>query len=646
MRNSIPGPVDVSRFLTVIPGLCFDSLTVVGDLPGDDSCTRQPDTLTDGQVCAEGYTMDGGEVLNIEVLAELRTDVAPGTICPNQAEVDDGWSISRSEVLLAQVQDCSPGVPNVATTMTLSPTEGLQEGDSLTVSIVIANLSVDTADTAIQLTQELSPGVSNLVMTSPPPVGTWVWDDTIPPNGQLTYLLDQLEPGQAVGFEYTVDIDLTCLIDAHTWCSQAFTSSSWIDSNDPGPRGSDSGDGLPAEPTCSARIRAMGHTMVSTTKSITTPPPQSPGDPVTYRIVFENSGPCTAPNGTLRDDIPAELTNFDPVGGVTIDPPGPDNISSGPGSGANGEGLVNVVHLDVPGNGGKVAITVSAEAKDVPPCTAICNAGQWLFPWRTFFTDTNTVCQDVAASLDIAAAKSYQAPHDPVLKDDVVSYAIRLTNNGSPCDSPVGELIDDIPAGVAFDLASAQIQIVSDPGGKAVNVSPDPPAGAHGNGQVRIANIEIPDGATFELAYQVRADTAAGPPGICNQGFFTVSGPPFATTEVCYEVEPGDVDPPDTITGVRLTRKEYDVHVEGWDPDPNAASYSVYLVRSDPIDKTRILNANADGMSAHPDDIERLCQEVPSPSPSCVHADGVSVSPSCIFYQVVGVASDGLEGPN
>ncbi|MFC2174207.1 hypothetical protein ACFLU6_16555, partial [Acidobacteriota bacterium] len=105
-------------------------------------------------------------------------------------------------------------------------------------------------------------------------------------------------------------------------------------------------------------------------------------------------------------------------------------------------------------------------------------------------------------------------------------------------------------------------------------------------------------------------------------------------------------DMPDAITGLLLTRQGYDVHMEYWDPDSNAVSYSVYMVVSEPLNKIMITDANAYGMALFPNDIERLCREVSLPPPACVHPGGVSASPACIYYQVVGVAFNGMEGPN
>ena len=112
-------------------------------------------------------------------------------------------------------------------------------------------------------------GVTDFLMTYPPAVGSWNWDAGIGPNGELTLDLAQLTPGERVQFSYTVMVNYTCGTDSYRLCNVGFTTSDWINQMEPGPRGADSGDGLPYEPSCTPDITPEGANLVTVIKDYT-----------------------------------------------------------------------------------------------------------------------------------------------------------------------------------------------------------------------------------------------------------------------------------------------------------------------------------------------------------------------------------------
>ncbi|MCS6947163.1 MAG: hypothetical protein NZM12_06080, partial [Steroidobacteraceae bacterium] len=73
----------------------------------------------------------------------------------------------------------------------------------------------------------------------------------------------------------------------------------------------------------------------------------NPGDMLRYTITLIETGGAAALGVSVTDDIPANTSNF----AVNAIPPGATNVSTGAGTGAFGNGFLNVTGITVPANG-------------------------------------------------------------------------------------------------------------------------------------------------------------------------------------------------------------------------------------------------------------------------------------------------------
>jgi uncharacterized repeat protein (TIGR01451 family) len=94
-----------------------------------------------------------------------------------------------------------------------------------------------------------------------------------------------------------------------------------------------------------------------------------PGDTLRYTITLEESGGAAASNASVTDDIPANVTGFS----VVSTPAGSTNASTGGGTGANGNGYLNITGINVPANGTVSIVFDVTVAAGATPGTTIDN---------------------------------------------------------------------------------------------------------------------------------------------------------------------------------------------------------------------------------------------------------------------------------
>lgn len=93
-----------------------------------------------------------------------------------------------------------------------------------------------------------------------------------------------------------------------------------------------------------------------------------PGDALRYTITVTETASVSASGVSVTDDIPANVTGFT----VVSYPAGATNGSTGPGTGANGTGYLNVTNISVPANG-SVTVVFEVTVGAVAPGTLINN---------------------------------------------------------------------------------------------------------------------------------------------------------------------------------------------------------------------------------------------------------------------------------
>ncbi len=95
----------------------------------------------------------------------------------------------------------------------------------------------------------------------------------------------------------------------------------------------------------------------------------NPGDTLRYTITLSESAGWIAPNASVTDDVPANVDNFT----VVTLPAGAVDGSTGPGTGANNNGLLSISNITVPPSGSvTVAFDVRVQA-GLPPGATVDN---------------------------------------------------------------------------------------------------------------------------------------------------------------------------------------------------------------------------------------------------------------------------------
>src|SRR6185437_7817307 len=106
------------------------------------------------------------------------------------------------------------------------------------------------------------------------------------------------------------------------------------------------------------------------------------GDPVVgstlrYTITLTESAGVAATGTSVTDDVPANLSNFT-VGSF---PAGATNSSTGAGTGANGDGNLNITGITVPANGSVTVVFTAQVASGTANCTTISNTATVTNPY-------------------------------------------------------------------------------------------------------------------------------------------------------------------------------------------------------------------------------------------------------------------------
>jgi uncharacterized repeat protein (TIGR01451 family) len=138
--------------------------------------------------------------------------------------------------------------------------------------------------------------------------------------------------------------------------------------NDVTVRGSDFAD-LTTGPT--APVTVLASDLSTSTKAVADPDggDPKPGDTLRYTITLNETAGHAAGGVSVTDDIPADVTGFT----VISVPPGAVDNSTGDGTGANGNGRLNVTNIHVPANGSAAIVFEVTIASAAPLGTAIDN---------------------------------------------------------------------------------------------------------------------------------------------------------------------------------------------------------------------------------------------------------------------------------
>jgi uncharacterized repeat protein (TIGR01451 family) len=120
---------------------------------------------------------------------------------------------------------------------------------------------------------------------------------------------------------------------------------------------SNSFDNTPGNNTASDSTVVVGPNLATSTKSVSdlNGGDANPGDALRYTITLNETAGIAATAVSVTDDVPANIASYS----IVSLPAGAANSSTGPGTGANNTGFVNITNISVPANG---SVTVVFDA--------------------------------------------------------------------------------------------------------------------------------------------------------------------------------------------------------------------------------------------------------------------------------------------
>ncbi|MBD1936322.1 DUF11 domain-containing protein [Microcoleus sp. FACHB-68] len=281
-------------------------------------------------------------------------------------------------------------------------------GSAIAYTITVTNNGTSTVN-SVTVTDPIPAGITNPTYT--PSTGTYD-----PATGAWTGLT--LATGQSI----TLTINATVAANATGTLTNTATVAPPAGVTDPNNTNNQSQDTTEIIPPADLAV----------TKTVDNPNP-TVGQTINYTVTLTNTGPSTATNVAITDQIPAGLTF----------------VSSTPSQGTydNTTGLWTVGTV---ANGAAVTLTITATVNTTNPITntATISASDQPDPDPTDNTGTVTVPQQQA---DLSVAKTVDNPSPGVGQN--ITYTVTLTNTG-PANATGVQVTDQIPAGLTFVSAT------------------------------------------------------------------------------------------------------------------------------------------------------------------------------------------------
>ncbi|MBD2043102.1 DUF11 domain-containing protein [Microcoleus sp. FACHB-672] len=320
---------------------------------------------------------------------------------------NDGSGSNNISESATDTTTIGPPSADLAITKTANQTS-TTAGSAIAYTITVTNNGTSTVN-SVTVTDTIPAGLTNPIYT--PSTGTYD-----PANGAWTGLT--LATGQSI----TLTINATVAANATGTLTNTATVAPPGGVTDPNNTNNQSQDTTEIVPPADLAV----------TKTVDNPNP-TVGQNINYTVTLTNTGPSTATNVAITDQIPAGLTF----------------ISATPSQGTydNTTGLWTVGTL---ANGASVTLTISATVNTTNPITntATISASDQPDPDTTDNTGTVTVPQQQA---DLAVAKTVDTPNPTV--GQTINYTVTLTNTGPSTATNVA-ITDQIPAGLTFISAT------------------------------------------------------------------------------------------------------------------------------------------------------------------------------------------------
>jgi uncharacterized repeat protein (TIGR01451 family) len=267
-------------------------------------------------------------------------------------------------------------------------------------------------------------------------------------------------------------------------------------------------------------------------------------------------------------------------------------------------------------------VTISFQARVTAAIGLICNRAQIDFAGDLI--DTNESCVAIGSFAQIEASKAHSDPNrdGSLARGQQLQYEIRIVNRGTLAAADVN-IHDTLPAGVAF------VSLDDDAGGNVLQTGPT----------VEVDAIQVDPGAANSRSVRFTAREDGSQPlnaAVCNSATVKVGGVPQPITPpACVQIvaQAPCASPPAGIQPLKATKLAAGTSVRlVWAEEANSfRGYRVYAV-TDPRD---IATADAAG------GLTPECETTAIAATTCDDPDAAAPR---LFYQVVGVCGNGIEG--
>jgi uncharacterized repeat protein (TIGR01451 family) len=271
-------------------------------------------------------------------------------------------------------------------------------------------------------------------------------------------------------------------------------------------------DNISANNTVTDPTTVLGPSFATSTKTVTdlNGGLALPGDVLRYTVTAINSTTIPATFASVSDDIPANVSNFT----VVSTPVGSTNASTGAGTGANGNGYLNITNFTVAGSS-SATVVFDVTINSVFNGTTIPNTATVDAPGGADATPSSATITVTGYNLTTSTKTVSDVNGNASYPGDTLRYTITAIN--STAGAATGVIITD---NIAANVSG--LSVVSIPAG-ATDASTGNGTGTNGNGYLNVTGINIPGNSSVTVVFDVTIGMVA--PGTLISNSATLDGP-------------------------------------------------------------------------------------------------------------------------
>ncbi|AOM78268.1 gliding motility-associated C-terminal domain-containing protein [Pedobacter steynii] len=298
----------------------------------------------------------------------------------------------------------------------------ISAGQQINYTLTISNTGTANADNA-SITDVIPAGISNIS-----------WQAVADPAGTATIVGTSSGTGNNISVNANIPAGAANMVKVNIQGTVNSSATGTI---------SNTGTVTPAEAGTIPKSSTVTTTLQSTpgiTLSKSGPSEIAAGQTITYTLIAGNSGPSDATNLSIRDLVPAPLTNVS----WTAVSEGTAAVTSG-GTGTNNSNVLVQGNIAA-GTGNRIVITISGQVPSSTTATSFANSAT-ATPSEPGVppVNSNTITTIIIKKVTISAVKSATAS---LFAGENITYTLEVKNSG-PSDALNLLVSDQLPAGIS-----------------------------------------------------------------------------------------------------------------------------------------------------------------------------------------------------